>query len=272
MIPQPTHLGPVYGAIFKDACVVAAYDFRPAYPEQVFAILRSLVVDTPRRVLDVGCGTGHVARRLAPLVESVDAVDCSSAMIEKAKQLPGGDRPNLSWILATVEEAPLKPPYALITAGESLHWLAWDVVFPRFVGALTAQGQLAMIDRRWDRSPRLWERLGPIFARYSTNRDYRPYDLVAELELRGLFQKIGEVRTDAESWQPTIDEYLECRHSQNGLSRERMGDSAEAFDEAVRQVLVQSIRDNTIELRAGRLQLEVEAKVVWGKPTWPGLG
>ncbi|HWF30776.1 MAG TPA: methyltransferase domain-containing protein, partial [Mycobacterium sp.] len=38
------------------------------------------------RVLDVGCGAGSFATRLARRVEQVDAVDRSAAMIEVARQ------------------------------------------------------------------------------------------------------------------------------------------------------------------------------------------
>ena len=64
MIPKPKHLQPPYGAQFKDATVVAAYQYRPEYPPELFEIVASLISDAPRRVLDVGCGTGYVARRL----------------------------------------------------------------------------------------------------------------------------------------------------------------------------------------------------------------
>jgi SAM-dependent methyltransferase len=270
VIPQPKHLGPGYGAVFKDESVVDAYQYRPPYPEEVFTVLESLIVDRPRRVLDVGCGTGHIARRLTPLVDALDAVDSSGAMIAAAKQLPGGDQPNLNWIFSPVEEAPLHPPYALITAGESLHWLIWEVMFPRFVDVLSRGGVLAIVNRSWDRSAVVRERLYPIIDVYSTNRDYQPYDLVEELQRRRLFQKLGEVRTGIEPWQPTIDEYVELRHSQNGLSRERMGENAVDFDREIRQAIEELVRDGVIPLQDGRLQLSVDASIVWGKPQWPG--
>ena len=46
-----------------------------------------------------------------------------------------------------METAPLDPPYALVTAGESLHWMAWEVVLPRFAAALVPGGLLAIADR-----------------------------------------------------------------------------------------------------------------------------
>ncbi len=61
------------------------------YPAEVFTVLRGLITDAAPAVLDVGCGTGDIARRLSPLVERVDAVDVSAAMIEQGRRQAGGD-------------------------------------------------------------------------------------------------------------------------------------------------------------------------------------
>src|SRR5918912_4323328 len=105
MQDKPSHFSAEYGAWFSDALIVAAYPTRPPYPESVIQLLNSLCVDTPRTVLDIGCGPGDLARRLAPLVERVDAVDMSAGMIEQGHCLPGGDAGNLCWINSTVEAA-----------------------------------------------------------------------------------------------------------------------------------------------------------------------
>ena len=119
MQPKPENFSTYYAEAFKDQHVVAAYRYRPPYPQEVFTILTSFILDTPRTVLDVGSGSGNIAR---PLVERVDAVDFSPGMIEQGKQLPNGNHPQLHWIYGKVEEVPLAPPYALITAGSSIHW------------------------------------------------------------------------------------------------------------------------------------------------------
>jgi hypothetical protein len=171
-------------------------------------------------------------------------------------------------LLATVEEAPLSPPYALITAGESLHWLDWGVVFPRFAAALTPNGVLTIIGRDWE-SAAARERLHPIINRYSTNRDFRPYNLLDELAARGLFERQGQRRVGPEPWRPTIEEYIECRHSQNGLSRERMSDAAEPFDAEMRAALLDLCEEGKMARRDDRLELTVEATITWGRPLIP---
>src|SRR5215467_11417132 len=129
---------------FQDQSVVDRYHLRPTYPSETFTILNELIVDEPRAVLDVGCGTGNVARPLASSVERIDAVDLSLPMLERARTLPGGDSPKIRWLHGRAEEVELEPPYALVTAGASLHWMEWDVVLPRLARVLTNHGMLAI--------------------------------------------------------------------------------------------------------------------------------
>jgi SAM-dependent methyltransferase len=265
MIPvveaKPSQWSAEDGAVFGDCDVADAYPHRPPYPEDAIRLLARLAGRPPGAVLDAGCGTGDLARRLAPLVARVDAVDPSAAMLAKAAGLPGGDHPRLRWQQAPAESAELTPPYTLVTAGESLHWMDWPVVCARFAGALAPGGVLVIVERDWDGPPALAARLRPIFARYSTVRNYRRLDLVAELERRGLFSRVGERRCGPQPWRPTVDEYLECRHSQRGLARSRMDSAAVVvFDREVRDVLGDVVGAD------GRLELPVTARAVWGQP------
>ncbi len=267
MESKPSHWSAEYGAGFSDQGIADAYAHRPPYPQQAIQLLVDLVTGTPRTVLDVGCGTGDLARRLAEHVDRVDAVDASAVMLAKGQQLPGGDHPHVRWQLAAAEVAQLAPAYALVTAGESLHWMDWQVVLPRFAGTLLPGGVVAVVERDWDAPPGLAARLRPIFARYSSVRDFRPMDVVEEIERRGLFTRVGERRCGPEAWRPTVEEYLEFRHSQRGFSRTHMeAGSASAFDEAIRNALDDLVRAGEISRIDDRLDLTVEARVVWGLP------
>lgn len=272
MRPKPKHWQPEYGAWFQDAGIVAAYPNRPPYPPETFTILTGLLApDTPRAVLDVGCGTGDLARRLTPLVERVDAVDLSAGMIARGQGLPGGDNPRIRWLHAAAEDAPLTPPYALITAGESIHWMQWDILMPRLAAALAPGGALAIVERDWEGPPALWARMVPLFRRYAANKHFLPSDIIAELESRGLFRKTGEQRTEPAPWRPTVEEYIACRHSQNSFSHERMPlGEADALDAAIREALRETVAEGAVAERDGRLELAVTAMVVWGEPLVPG--
>jgi 2-polyprenyl-3-methyl-5-hydroxy-6-metoxy-1,4-benzoquinol methylase len=258
MIQKPDLFSATNAESFQDSSVAAAYRHRPTYPAAVFDILVGLISAKPRRVLDVGCGTGNLARHLATRVDWVDAVDFSSAMIEQGKTLPHGAHPRLRWLHGRVEEVVLDPPYALVTAGESLHWMDLQVVLPRFHQMLTAGGYLAIV--RTNPAPDPWSTLGEIIGRYRTDGGYQPYDMITALEQRGLFQKVGEEETVSVQWVQSIDDYIEGYHSRSGFSKERLGpERTAAFDQEARRILLRSYGD-------GMIPLQVSGHVVWGLP------
>ncbi|HZC07625.1 MAG TPA: class I SAM-dependent methyltransferase [Ktedonobacterales bacterium] len=257
-IPKPAHLGPAYAAQFQDAAVVAAYPTRPPYPAAVFDLLTSLVVG-PRVALDAGCGTGDVARRLAPRIERMDAVDISAAMVAAGQRLPGGDAANLRWQVAALEDAPLAGPYGLVVAGESLHWMDWERVLPRLHAALAPGAMLAIVERAEEPSP--WSAaLLRLIVRYSTNHDFRPYDLVAELARRDLFTLAGATRVEPEPFTQRLAAYVESIHSRNGFSRDRMRpEDAAAFDAAATNLIAP-------HAPSGQVTLHIGAELRWGSP------
>lgn len=257
--PKTRQFDPEYGSQFGDASIVAAYRHRPPYPDETVDILAELLGNGPRTILDAGCGSGDLTIPLARVAERVDAVDPSSAMLAVAKRRPGADDPRIRWINATMEDASLEPPYGLITAGESLHWMDWPVVLPRFRDLL-AEGRCVALVEREERSNPWWAELLKIIGAFSTNRDFRPYKLVELLEERHLFQKLGSKGTAPVPVEQTIDDYVESIHSRNGFSRDRMtADSARAFDAAARRLL-DGFTSN------GVIRFEVAGSIVWGEP------
>jgi SAM-dependent methyltransferase len=123
MIQKPTYLASENAEPFQDKSVVQAYRHRPPYPAEVFDILAGLISAEPRRVLDVGCGTGNIARNLVERVEWLDAVDVSQQMIEYGKQPPYGNHPRLRWLQGRVEDVELHPP---LCAGDGGRKFALD--------------------------------------------------------------------------------------------------------------------------------------------------
>lgn len=255
---RPAHLTTEVAEVFQDEQVAAVYHRRPPYPDEAIDLLVELARGGP--VLDLGCGPGDLARRVAPRVERVDAVDFSEAMVARGKQLPGGDHPGISWQVAPAETAELRGPYALATAGESLHWMDWDVVLPRLGTTL------AIVERDWGTSVPT-EALLPLWRQYSSVKNYQPYNLVEELTKRDLFTLEGQRQCALEPWRPTIEEYLDARHSQSGFSRTHMGEeSAAAFDRAVTETLERLIASGEVKTAGDRLELEAGAQVSWGTP------
>jgi SAM-dependent methyltransferase len=95
------------------------------------------------RVLDIGCGAGSFATRLARRVEHVDAVDRSAAMIELAtRRTPD----NVNCILADVLTDPLLGgAYDAIVSISALHHMPLEDALLRFAALLRPGGVLAAI-------------------------------------------------------------------------------------------------------------------------------
>lgn len=267
MSGQPDQFGFEYSSIFQDESVVRAYRYRPQYPAATFELLADLMPAccAPRAVLDAGCGTGFVARPLARLVDRVDAVDFSTAAIREGKGLPGGDHPNLRWIEGPIETVEVEPPYCLITAGASMHWFRWDVVFPRFAALLAEDGLFVAVGMKHGRPEWMRTELGPVLARYSMNKAFAPYSaeaILAGLEERGLFRLLGSVETDMIEWQQPIGEWVESFHARNGFSRDRM-DPREA---AEADALFAEIAARHADSRDGMITHRFAGRLLWGRP------
>ena len=258
-IPKPKHLGPEYADQFRDRSVADAYVNYPPYPTEVFNVLESLIQDEPRIVLDIGCGTGELARPLAPLVDHVDAVDQSAAMIEIGRTREGGDRANIRWVCQSAEDFAYSSRYSLIIAGASLHWMDWYEVLPRMAGALSNRGHLAVVGGHEIDAP--WvDDLRAILRTYSTSKDRGSFNIIDQLEHRNLFSVVGRRRTTPQEHQMSFDRYVDLLHARTGFSRQRMGlKSAEEFDAAVRALVSPYVRKH-------RLSLEMVTNITWGHP------
>ena len=240
--------------------VVSAYRYRPPYPEAVFDVLTGLITGPPRTVLDLGAGEGALARPLAALVEAVDAVDISAAMVSAGRQRPGGDAPNLRWIVGAAETAPLGGPYALVTAGASMHWMRWAETFGRLAGRLTSGAFLAIVGHGHDDDAPWTAELNQIIGRHSRSPAHDPgYRLVDALAASGLFAVAGQVSTVPAPFRQRTGDYVEYLHSTSSLAREWMPtEEAAAFDRAVTQAVAPYET-------GGWLDMAVVAHVTWGR-------
>jgi SAM-dependent methyltransferase len=236
--------------------VATAYRHRPPYPDQVFSLLTGLITDVPRTVLDLGAGEGALARPLAALVDRVDAVEISQAMVDEGRRQPGGDAANLRWIVSPAETAPLDGPYALVTAGAAMHWMRWQETFERLAAVMTDGAVLAIGGHGHEDPPGLEE----VIVRYSRSPDYDPdFRLVDALTEAGLFEPAGEAATDPVPFRQRVEDYVEYLHSTSSLAREWMApDEAAAFDREVAAVVAPHATD-------GWLDLPVTARFSWGR-------
>jgi SAM-dependent methyltransferase len=247
-------------ATFKQEAVAEAYRYRPPYPDEVFDRLLGLITDGPRRVLDIGAGEGAIARPLAPRVEHVDAIDFSAPMVEMGKRRPGGDHPNLSWQVSPIESADLDGPYALVTAGASIHWMPWAETFARIVPHLTPNAQLVVIEHGPVDMP-WWDGVVKAIQKHSRKQDHDPkYSVVDAIRDRGLLDVTGTARTEPVSYRQKVADYVEQFHSTSSLARDLMTPAEAAdFDAMVEEAVRPYARDDVLELK-------VQAELSWGRP------
>lgn len=256
MKPKPKHLGPIYAEQFSDTAVAAQYRKRPPYPASTFDIIADLLPATHRHVLDLGAGTGEIAVPIRAYAESVDAVEPSVAMLDVARRQPGADR--VAWFNQAAEAFEFSRTYGLIVCGQSLHWMDWEVVFPKMAAALHEDGFLVLVGLSELADPAWYSDLRAMIPRYSTNQDFEPFDLIAGLEERSVFQVVSEKQSAPAVFSQSIDDYIDSIHARNGFSRDRMAmDASAAFDAAVRALLQKHCE--------GRVSGEVTATVTWGK-------
>lgn len=266
-LAQPKQFSTEHSSIFQDASVVAAYPHRPPYPAELFTILVELLDRTisPCRILYAGCGTGQMTQGLLPHVDGVDAVDISAAMIDAGRRMPYGSDPKIHWRIGGIESVSLQPPYALIVAAASLHWMPWELTLPRFAHRISSGGFLALVEEvhpanGWDAA------LTPLIVQYSTNRDFQSYNMLTVatvLEQRKLFQQVGVKETALAPFRQPLSSWIEAIHARNGFSRERMGiERAREFDQHVEEVMRQFFP-------AGEVVQQIGARIVYGKPLAP---
>jgi ubiquinone/menaquinone biosynthesis C-methylase UbiE len=246
-------------AMFAHPGVADAYQYRPPYPAETFDILERVVADWPADVLDLGAGEGAIARPLAARVDHVDALDVSAAMVEAGRRRPGGRRPNLRWIVAAAETADLGGPYALVTAGAALHWMAWGPTLARVRRAMTSRAVLAIVEHGHRDLPWRADMAG-VIARHSRSPGYDPSFFLADaLAAGGLLEITGRATTAPITFRQPLAGYVEQFHSTASLAREWMtAEESAAFDQAVTGIVARYATD-------GLLGMQVVADVTWGR-------
>jgi trans-aconitate methyltransferase len=243
------------------------YRFRPPYPAEVYDTLLELMRGHPRVLLDAGCGTGKITLALIDQIERVDAVDPSDAMLRVARGLPRAESPKIRWMHSTIEEAQLDPPYGLIVAGLSIHWMDLERTLPRFAEALADGAMLAVLDGDAPVDPS-WEREETDFLiDFLAAHEGRPQTwwktmrerLAEPLLVHPRFESLGHRITAPVSHSQSIADYLRCQHSRATWSEEHLGDEASAeFDAAMTAILRRHTHD-------GMLTFDVQTRIEWGR-------
>jgi SAM-dependent methyltransferase len=238
------------------------YDrFRPRYPGVLLDDLRARVrLDGTGRLLDLACGTGHVAFALAGDVAEVWAVDQEAGSIEfgrlKARRVGAT---NIRWMAAAAEDVALDGAFDLVTVGNAFHRFDRDVVARRLVHHLPERGCVALL---WGgtpcRGPRPWQRVlhatldrwrDTVGARdrvpqgWEQAMDREPHEQV--LQRAGLSYEGRFEFSVVERW--TIGSLIGFVYSTSDLNRPVLGRHADAFEGDLRTQLLTCRPDGVLE-------------------------
>ena len=129
------------------------YDSRHSFVWEFATDLVKLLDPKPgERVLDLGCGTGHLTARIAEAGAETLGIDSSSAMIEQAQK----NYPSLRFELGDARDFHFPRPFSAVFSNAAIHWAAeparvvaciWRALEPggRFVAEFGGRGNIDSI-------------------------------------------------------------------------------------------------------------------------------
>lgn len=126
--------------------------YRAGFPAELFVRLeRSFGVGLPdQRVLDIGTGTGTVARQLAKRGCSVTGLDPSAEMMEGAKALDEKEGVRVTYVQGKTEDTQLPTAsFEVVTAGTCWHWFDSHKAFAEVARLLVEGGRLVICHFDW---------------------------------------------------------------------------------------------------------------------------
>lgn len=130
------------------------YDTRHGFVSRYGEDLLGLLAARPdERILDLGCGTGHLAAQIAATGAQVTGIDGAPAMIAQAQ----ASYPELDFRVGRGESFWFEKPFDAVFSNAALHWMTaaeavavnvYDSLVPggRFVGEMGGRGNIARID------------------------------------------------------------------------------------------------------------------------------
>jgi SAM-dependent methyltransferase len=125
--------------------------YRSGYPEAFYDLLAALGIGTPgQRILDLGTGTGVLARAFAKRGAQVTGVDISVPQIAAAKVLAAQQGLEIVFRVCAAEEVAFPDgSFEVISAGQS--WLYFDaaVMIPKVLKLLVEDGCLVLTHLAW---------------------------------------------------------------------------------------------------------------------------
>lgn len=235
--------------------------YRPGIPDSVAKVLDTAVASSrPRRLLDVGTGTGLVVEALLGRFDDIIAIDNDPDMLDAAEgalrpQLPAGTGLVLQQATAEAFTPPAGWRADLVTICRAFHWLDQETVLARLDEQVRPDGAVAIFgDNSFWVATSSWKAAvrsviqdflgeqrragGSTFQHHN-----RPY---SEILRESPFGQVKEITVPVtRSW--TADSILGYLYSTSFAAPHLFGDRLDEFDRAVRATLAPFSDTDTFE-------------------------
>jgi len=258
----------------------------PYAPGLADAIARGLALDGRGRLLDVGCGPGTVALRLAPLFEAVVGLDPDAEMLAQAsRSAVRRGVGNATWVRSRAEDLPAGlGRFRAVTFAASFHWMDRPRVASAVATMLDPGGAVVQVDAPAYRADELAAetRRGtlpfpppPDDALDQLRRQYLGGDRRAGRGIRNtspggedeVFKQAGflpaETVTvpDRRAVEQSADDVVARVFSSSSTAPHLFGDRRDAYEAAMRKILAQ-------ESPSGRFSVRLPDNIlrIWRRP------
>jgi len=223
--------------------------FRPGPPKSLFQKLQALGVGlNGQKVLDLGTGTGVMARQFKKQGCDVIGTDISKEQIEMAKFLAKDEKLDIDFQVKSAEKSDFPDEsFDVITANQCFLYFDKEIVFPKIKKMLRPGGLLVTSHFSWmpflDSVARASEALilkyNPNWTAHGYKGNIQPIhsDLDLDFKLKGFFYYDEPIRFNRESWKGRI---RACR----GVGAAMTPKDIEAFDNEHEELLQKIVKED----------------------------
>ncbi len=216
--------------------------YRKGYPKFVWDYLAGIGIGTPnQRILDLGTGTGELARNFAKNGAVVTGVDIASEQIAAAKKMSDSDNVKINFFSESIENCEFESnSFDIVSAGQC--WLYFDsgVLLPKLEKWLIPRGKILLMHFNWlpfeDKIAKQTEDLvlkyNPDWkgAHFKENRNGHTFKCFSDYSLLTFQKFIEPIPYDYESWRGRI---RACR----GVAASLPIESVKKFDNELQELL-----------------------------------
>jgi trans-aconitate methyltransferase len=228
------------GSARPDTWDSSLYDDRHSYVwRSGESLVELLHPQTGARILDLGCGTGHLTAKLAESGANVVGLDSSVSMIAQARQ----NFPGLKFVLSDARDFRFDEPFDAVFSNAALHWIPDAEPVLRSVAAALKPGGRFVLEMGGKRNvERIQRAIEDLLSEATGKTPKCPWYFPSVGEYTTLLERCGfEVRLAQ-----TFDRWSKLEHPDRGL-REWIEMFANAYFSGVpemqRQPLLRAIED-----------------------------